>query len=263
MSSTPLDIKPAERRKLTETVATELLEEFRRRRLAPGTRIPSERELRALMGVGRSTIREALNGLSLLGVIEIHHGRGIFITASPADLEARQLLSEALREPVTRDLIEARMTVEAEVFGLAAERRTQEDLREIEEQLRACEAAVAKSEPAAGPGVKFHLAIARAARNEVLSSFVASISHLLVERGPELEGIPGYREWELADHGRLFEAVRSGDGELARQRLRRHLSAVIEYYRQIGLEMEGPLAAERVVAPEGDDAARGASHRGG
>lgn len=263
MSSVPLDIKPAERRKLTETVATELLREFRRRRLAPGTRIPSERELQALLGVGRSTIREALNGLSLLGVIEIHHGRGVFITASPADLEARQLLSEALREPLTRDLIEARMTVEAEVFGLAAERRTKEDLAEIEEQLRACEAAVAKGQPAAGPGVRFHLAIARAARNEVLGSFVASISHLLVERGPELEGIPGYREWELADHERLFESIRAGDGELARQRFRRHLSTVIEYYREIGLEMEGSLAAATAAGPGNGSSEDGVPHHGG
>jgi GntR family transcriptional repressor for pyruvate dehydrogenase complex len=68
-----LTLSPAPRRKLTETVAEQLLAAIRL--LPPGAKVPSERELTKDLGVGRSTVREALNGLAMLGIVEIRHGR--------------------------------------------------------------------------------------------------------------------------------------------------------------------------------------------
>ena len=67
MAATPFSLEQAPRRKLAETVARQLLSAVRD--LAPGTRLPSEKELTQMLGVGRSTVREALNGLALLGVV--------------------------------------------------------------------------------------------------------------------------------------------------------------------------------------------------
>jgi GntR family transcriptional repressor for pyruvate dehydrogenase complex len=72
-----VSLEPASRRKLSETVAEQLMEAFRD--LPPGTKVPSERELTKDLGVGRSTVREALNGLAVLGVLTIRHGQGAFI----------------------------------------------------------------------------------------------------------------------------------------------------------------------------------------
>ena len=72
-------LKPPPRYKLAETVAQQLLAQVRSGAYAPGARMPSERELMASLEVGRSTIREALNGLAVLGVIEIRHGQGAFV----------------------------------------------------------------------------------------------------------------------------------------------------------------------------------------
>ncbi|MDP9242639.1 MAG: GntR family transcriptional regulator, partial [Actinomycetota bacterium] len=71
-------IRQAPRKKLAETVAHQILEAIRD--LAPGTRLPPERELTKRLGVGRSTVREALNGLAMIGVVEIRHGQGVFVT---------------------------------------------------------------------------------------------------------------------------------------------------------------------------------------
>ena len=79
-----VSLSPAPRRKLTETVAEQLLTAIRK--LPPGTKVPSERELTKELGVGRSTVREALNGLAMLGVVEIRHGQGVFVTSEPAQL---------------------------------------------------------------------------------------------------------------------------------------------------------------------------------
>lgn len=239
--SSPLSLKPTERRTLADSVKADILAELRRRDLRPGTKIPSERELQHALGVGRSTIREALNGLGAMGVIEIRHGQGAFVIASPAVVEARESLTTALNRALTMELIEARMTVEAEVFRLAAERRSAEDLEEMDAILDRCEVAFETGQPSAPPGVDFHLAIARAAHNDVLAGFVASISHLMVERGPELEAVEGYREWELADHRRLGESIRAGDPDRAAQAMRSHLDGVVRYYAD--LEREAPTDA--------------------
>src|SRR4051794_6773314 len=132
-----VSLEPASRRKLSETVAQQLMEAFRD--LPPGTKVPSERELTKDLGVGRSTVREALNGLAVLGVLTIRHGQGAFIADDgPAEAggdERHSVLTTALERGVTREYIEARLLVEVEVTRLAAERRTDEDLQRIEAAL--------------------------------------------------------------------------------------------------------------------------------
>jgi DNA-binding FadR family transcriptional regulator len=209
--------------KLSETVAHQLLGEIRRRGLAPGTRMPSERELMHALGVGRSTVREALNGLAMLGVIEIRHGQGAFIARNLSSLAGAEEVSVALAKGVTEDLLEARRPVEIEIAGLAAERRTPADLEEIETVLNEHHRALARGEPAAQYSAGFHLGIARAAHNEVLAGFVASFIPLLAERGPQLESLEGYRQWELDDHRGLFAAIRERDPLAAAARMRAHL----------------------------------------
>ena len=86
VSSRPEDragfaLKRAPRQKLAETVAQQLFEAIRD--LPPGTRVPPERELTKELGVGRSTVREALNGLALMGVVDIRHGQGVFVAERP------------------------------------------------------------------------------------------------------------------------------------------------------------------------------------
>src|SRR5215510_9599317 len=68
------------RRKLAETVAARLLDAVRTQ--PPGTRVPTERALAEQLGVGRSTVREALNGLAALGILDIRHGQGVFVASS-------------------------------------------------------------------------------------------------------------------------------------------------------------------------------------
>jgi GntR family transcriptional repressor for pyruvate dehydrogenase complex len=217
------------RRKLVETVTEQLLDQTRHRGLEPGTRMPSERELMEALGVGRSTVREALNGLAVLGVITIRHGQGAFVAASPPNAQGEEIAA-ALAKGVTRDLLEARRPVEIEIARLAAERRTASDLSEIERVLERHERALQNGRAAGRYSVRFHLLLADASHNEVLAGFVASFARLLAERGPGLERLPGYREWELAEHRSLYEALRDGLPDVAAGRMDAHLAAVERYH---------------------------------
>jgi GntR family transcriptional regulator, transcriptional repressor for pyruvate dehydrogenase complex len=220
------------RRKLAETVAEQVLAEIRRRGLTVGTRMPSERELMEALGVGRSTVREALNGLAMLGAIEIRHGQGAFVASEPAHAGTPEITA-ALAKGVTRDLLEARRPVETEIARLAALRRTPADLREIETVLERHEIALAAGRRTARWSARFHLMLAEAAHNEVLAGFVASFVKLLVERGPALEQLEGYREWELGEHRSLYEAVRDADPDLAAERMRAHLAQVEDKHARL------------------------------
>jgi GntR family transcriptional regulator, transcriptional repressor for pyruvate dehydrogenase complex len=227
-------LKPPPRHKLAETVAQQLLAHVRSGAYTPGMRMPSERELMASLGVGRSTIREALNGLAVLGVIEIRHGQGAFVITTE-QVTSPGSLTTSLAKGVTRDLLEARVAVEVTIAELAARRRTPADVREIEGLLDEHMALLEHDEPAADVAARFHLKLAEAAHNEVLAGFIESVMGLLMERGPELEQHRGYREWELREHTGLFEAVRDGEPEVAAQRMREHLGAMTRHHSDMGL----------------------------
>src|SRR6201999_1600591 len=95
-SDSGLALSRVPRSKLAETVAQHILGEIRTKQLSPGTRIPSERELTAALGVGRSTVREAVKGLAMLGVLEIRHGQGVFVVDPSAGAAAPRALASAL-----------------------------------------------------------------------------------------------------------------------------------------------------------------------
>lgn len=235
VSAGSLSLTPTPRAKLAVTVAQQLLSEIRRKPLPAGTRLPSERELMSALGVGRSTIREAINGLAMLGAVEIRHGQGAFVANPAAGLEAPDAIAVALARGVTRDLFEARRIIEVETARLAAQRRTETDLRDIEQALADHARAIADGTLAVEPSVRFHTCIAQAAHSEVLAGCVASFGTVLTEHGVALEAEPGYREWEIEQHRHVYEPIRAGDPDDAAARMREHLDAVVPYHERLTL----------------------------
>ena len=233
--SSDLSLSLVSRSTLAESVAQQLLNEIRDKRLEPGTKLPSERDLMAALGVGRSSIREAINGLAMLGALEVRHGQGAFVTDAAAGIAPSRSIAVALARGVTHELFEARLLVELETARCAAIRRTEADLAEIAQTLNDHELAIARGEPAVEPSVRFHVEIAEAAHNEVLVGFVSSFAALLAERGPVLERVDGYREWELEQHRSVHEPIAAQDSEFAVERMRSHLEAVVRYHEKIGM----------------------------
>ena len=241
MSTDPVRVSlaPAPRQKLSETVAEQLLEAFRD--LPPGTRVPSERELTKELGVGRSTVREALNGLAVIGVLEIRHGQGAFVAQpSAADEVAANrpeaALTAALERGVTREFIEARLLVEVEVARLAAERRTEDDLRHMEATLALQERSLTANRlgELIAVATSFNVLLAEAAHNELLAAMAHTFVALMTERGPKLYALEGFGEWDLAEHRGIYEAVRDQDRDLAADRMRDHIVELAERYREVG-----------------------------
>jgi len=234
-----VSLERAARRKLSETVAEQLMEAFKD--LPPGTKVPSERELTKDLGVGRSTVREALNGLAVLGMLEIRHGQGAFIVERPEDGggnrgPAAAPLAAALERGVTREFIEARLLVEVQVARLAAERRTDEDLKQIEAALIIQEKSLTANDLDATLSVatSFNMLLADSAHNEVLAAMIHVFLDLMKERGPKLYALPGFGDWDLKEHTGIYEAVRDQDGDRAADRMRDHIMQLADKYREAG-----------------------------
>lgn len=234
-SAEKVTLAPVARRKLSETVAQQLIEAFRD--LPPGTKVPSERELTKDLGVGRSTVREALNGLAVIGVLTIRHGQGAFIAEQARDKEAAHAtLTAALERGETREYVEARLLVEVQVTRLAAERRTDEDLQRLEEALAQQEKGLSTDDIDAtlDVAVSFNVLLAEAAHNEILAAMIQTFVKLMAERGPKLYALPGFGDWDMREHRGIYEAVRDQDGDRAAELMRKHIEQLAEYYRQAG-----------------------------
>ncbi len=221
-------IQHAPRKKLAETVAEQLLDAVRE--LPAGTRLPPERELTMRLGVGRSTVREALNGLAMMGVLEIRHGQGVFVAEQPSVAAGAAERSLPPQE-VTNELLEARRIVEVELARLAAERRTEEDLAAMQTLLDTHRADLAAGRGPIMQASQFHLLVADAAKNQILADVVRPFFRLMLERGPQLyETTEGYAQWELDQHQRICDAIRTGDGEQARLRMLEHVTSMSHHY---------------------------------
>jgi GntR family transcriptional repressor for pyruvate dehydrogenase complex len=214
------------RQRLSHTIAEQLAERIRSDRLAPGARLPSEHDLMRQLHVGRSTVREALNGLALAGILEIRHGQGCFVAAAP-DPDPRSL-DRALRRGATAALMEARVLVEVEMLGLGAERATQDELAAAEQALAAYERAVRTGTSHVRLASRVHLRLLEAAHNDVLLGFVRAYLPQVHERGEEVErDEPVERRWEeYREHYELYAAVRDRDPLRARVKMREHLGVM-------------------------------------
>src|SRR5215210_7510891 len=119
----PISFGTVARDALPDQIAARLIGLITERRLRPGDRLPPERELAATMGVSRSSLREALRALAMLGVTEMRHGDGTYLTSlEPGALMRPVGLVLALSESGVQELFEARKLVEPGLAALAAER---------------------------------------------------------------------------------------------------------------------------------------------
>jgi GntR family transcriptional repressor for pyruvate dehydrogenase complex len=196
--------------------------------LRAGEQLPSERELAEQLGVSRSTVREAVQFLGAMGLVEIRHGSGTFVRPEG---DRAQLPSEWLRwtqrhQGQVHELLEVRRGLEAVAAELAAERAG--DLGDIEAALADMEAAIE------GPDVPglveadlaFHTALAAVTGNTALRQLTESLGRELLRERGAIWNEPGRPERSLSEHRRIYEAVRAGDAIGARAAVVDHLRSV-------------------------------------
>lgn len=184
-----------------------------------GSKLSSEATLSQQYGVSRSVIREALRSCTALGLTVTKTGKGTFVVA---DKVANDL---TLGQYSARDLTEARPHIEVPAAGLAAERRTEEEL----ETLRHLIAAMAtESDPESWVALdsSFHAAVARASGNKVFASVVGDIREALAHQSETLNMVADRQHASDVEHQQILAAIEAGSPDDARAAMAHHLDAV-------------------------------------
>jgi DNA-binding FadR family transcriptional regulator len=214
------------RHPLAEQAAEELLRRIGSGEWALGAKLPGETTLAAQLGVGRSTIREAVRELAGRRVLESRQGAGVFVIA----LQAAEDWDKVLRKADITDVLEGRLAIETEGARLAATRRTPADLKNFRYTLADRQRAAVKAPDDwyIEADLAFHRAVVTAAHNAVLTelfdTFVPRIRRAMIDM-LKLDEEHRHRH-DQAAHEAIAEAIRAKDPDLAAARSREHLSAV-------------------------------------
>ena len=234
--------RPIREHKVTEQIVAQIKSLIGDGTLQPGEKLPSERMLCGLLGVGRSSLREAVNILEALGFLDIKNRRGIFVRSVSSPLlydPLIQILEEG--KAGLGDLYGIRKDIELGSAYLAAKLRTKRDLARLKEFLGRMET---ESEDGSKWSMRddmdYHLGVAQASGNPLRLHILKHIFNLAGEffriSAEKITAI-----WFAAvvdQHWKIFQAIESGDPEGARARMEDHLSWGEEKWRDLSTKAD-------------------------
>ena len=239
------------RSSVSDAIVDQIIDLISRRVLRPGDRLPSERELCRRFDVGRSSVREAIRSLSVMGILDGRVGDGTFVSDDDRYLERTFQWGGMLLDPKkVENLIETRLMLESHTAYWAASRATEENLAVMAETLEGMAAALEDADRFLSHDLRFHLEVARATQNTILSSLVSmtrgylqewirgSLEAASVQDGPDSaasDASAGSRDrsrparrrerasLSLQQHGEILGYLKRSDGPAAREAMAAHI----------------------------------------
>lgn len=198
-------------------IVTRISQMISRGALKPGDFLPPQRELADQLGVGANTLREAVQTLIGIGLLESHPGKGTWVRQDALDAVFQPAAVKArLGELDVWMIYETRQVLEVAVAGFAAQRATVEDIQRIWDTQRAAEEAVGDLERFVPADMEFHRAVAEASHNDLLTHFFYLVHKLLFEFLLELSALPRIKECGLGYQRVMAQAIEAHDVEKAR-----------------------------------------------
>jgi GntR family transcriptional repressor for pyruvate dehydrogenase complex len=220
---------PIVRESVAEMVARRILDMVSARALRPGDQLPPERDLAWSLGVSRPSVREAIRGLAILGVVKSRQGGGAYIT----NLDAEALLGPlqfflSLEDVNIRELYDARSLIESDVARRAAVNMSESQLDALEAILAAQRGTLADAQAFRVSDFAFHEAIWEGCGNAFLRRIGESLNVLGLEFRKRASETKGGLEQSLADHHRLVAALRARDADAAARAAESHMQNVYQ-----------------------------------
>ncbi|TBL75127.1 FadR/GntR family transcriptional regulator [Paenibacillus thalictri] len=224
-----MELSKISTRKIYEVISDQMEQLIVGGTLKPGDKLPSGKELSEKFQVGRSTVREALSALKAKGLVEIRQGEGSYVRRiEPDDVELPGFQSLLMNRETVIELIEARKALEISIAGLAAEKRTDEDIAELERIIRRMSDHLGDEEEGERSDLQFHLALARAAHNSIMLRLVDTISNQMQTAIRETRRLQMYASKTVStqlwsEHRDIYEAVLRQNADGAQEAMRKHL----------------------------------------
>jgi len=175
-NETGMKISTINKTSTPELLVRALLRNIKDGELKPGDKLPPERNLAESFGVSRSSVREAVSAMVLVGYLEVTQGKGIFLKENiPSPHMFTSSLRDVLNAYWIMDIIETRQTLECSVVKLAAARADASDISKLEETIRRMEENIKNLEGFYQADFDFHTIICEASNNELLSEMVKMV----------------------------------------------------------------------------------------
>ncbi|WP_400161862.1 FadR/GntR family transcriptional regulator [Brevibacillus sp. TJ4] len=214
----------SQERKVYEGILLQIHQIVQERNLRPGDKLPSERELSEQLGAGRSSVREALRALELLGLIETRRGEGTFLKHYRhnrfIDILGFFILQDGKSK---KDLVEMRKILELDAVRLACRRATDKHFEEMERILKIAEERVERGEVPAEEDYQFHRVICRSSRNSILHRIWAPLVEYSNSVRVESLSREGRARAAVQEHREIMEAIRAGEVSVAVEKMKQHL----------------------------------------
>jgi GntR family transcriptional repressor for pyruvate dehydrogenase complex len=221
------DFEVIRKNKVYEEVAKQI-ERLIVKKLKPGDKLPSERELAEMLQVSRSSIRDAIRGLELVGLVEPRQGAGT-IVREPSQSSLNPFGSALeRRQELVGELLDFRKMLEPPLAARAAAHATPEEISEMEEILQRQEEKQERGEAAIAEDAEFHYSVALASGNSVVLKVLDILMDLLRDTRERSLQVEGRAQKSLAGHRRILAAIKRHDAESAKSAMRRHIEDVEE-----------------------------------
>ena len=225
-------------RGLVGAIVDNLSSGIRAGNLLPGEKLPTEDEIMARFDVSRTVVRESLSRLQASGLVETRHGIGTFVLPPQDAGNFRISADDFATVADVISVLELRISLETEAAGLAAQRRTPENLKAMETALRAFEDSIKADLDAVPPDFQFHMEIARATANHHFADLMTYLGTMIIPRTrvntahQAPEGRLNYLLRVNSEHESIYNAIRDQDAEAARAAMRTHLANSRERLRR-------------------------------
>jgi GntR family transcriptional repressor for pyruvate dehydrogenase complex len=232
MTAMVRQIKPIKPKRIADQVFDQLHELILRSEFKPGDKIMTERELSNAFQVSRTSVRDAINKLVVMGLIEQRQGQGTFVSHPGGKAHAYMARMMESQNATLKDLLEVRMGLECNAAALAAQRSQDADIAFIEKSLAEIEAEVQSGRPVAGADTQFHMAIAYATHNPLqvflMKQFYDFLSYGVIENLFKLCQESRNIETIQAHHAKITAAIKARDARRAYMATKRHIEYIID-----------------------------------
>jgi GntR family transcriptional repressor for pyruvate dehydrogenase complex len=232
-------IRPVVKTSISDEIVEQIITLISRGDLKPGQRLPSERELCKNFGAGRSSLREALRCLCIVGVLNARVGEGTSVAVDGGKFLGKIVEWRVMTEQHDiENLMEVRIALEGVTAASAALRCDEKDLLKIDALMKRMEAATKKDEKQFAPlDLEFHVTLAEASQNFLIVDLIAMIRGQLEKALSRVLLLPNARPLSFKEHVAIVNAIKRHDPEAAREAMQIHLDAALKrYHNALGSE---------------------------
>ncbi len=229
-----VELRPIKTKKIYEEIVDQIKQLIIDGQIKPGDKLPAERELVESFKVSRSSIREALSALEMMGMLEVRTGEGTFIK----QIKAESMMSNLawalyLDKGSVLEILEVRRMIEVQAVGYAAERATLKEINELAQTLETMKSNLIGSGIISEKAdLTFHYTIAVATHNKItirlMDTIVDNLHHLIRATRSKLYEGKYTPELLFEEHVTIYEAIKNRDVKGAKKQMLLHLSGVEE-----------------------------------